>query len=438
MKYYRTSVTISAVTLTLLFAAACSNVTEKENVSKVTQNEEKQQPAEVVIYSSSGGTVESFDLLYGTALRAKFPHYTIKYIQSAKGTALPDMLSSKTRFDIIYENTANYLAYMAQYDLGYDMTELIKKHQVDLNPIEPAMLEALTQSTGGKVYALPVYNNSLVMFYNKSVFDKFGVPHPKDGMLWEQLIETAQRLTRKDGDTSYYGFTQAASHTLRLNPLGVSVADTKTNTPTVNTDDRWKRLIETIYVQPSTSPVYQEFMKKNKRAPVYNDFLRTKNVGMLAYLAGFAGSLAAAPDLDWDMVALPVFKESPKVGSQASPIFFGITEQAKNKDAAMEVLKYLISAEFQTGLARKGTMPVLKDEAVKKAYGLDTAYKDKHLEALFYNEYAPTPAKATYDVDLTNMYADYATKVQIGELDINTALRQAEEKARQIIAEALK
>lgn len=390
------------------------------------------EPVEIVFYAINGDPEDSFNYRFGDAIRKKFPNYKITYISSQKGTTLPEMIASGTRFDITYHSIGFYENYTIPYNLQYDMTDLLKKHNVDLSRFEPSTIEAIKQLSGGKIYSLPVYGNNLILYYNKAIFDKFGVPYPQDGMTWKQTMDLARKLTREDGGVQYFGFGMNPVLTTRMNPLSIPNADLATNTPTINKDDRWKRFYQTFFVDPLTSPGSLSTIPDNTA------FVKDKNVAMMVYLSSLITIWTdQLQQVDWDIVSLPGFEDMPGVGSQINSINFGITSIAKNKDAAMEVLAYMVSDEFQTELSKKGIMPVLKSEAVRSVLGQESVFKDKHFQAFFGSKPAPIPPKALYDADLVNLYAKYGTQVWQGTADINTALRQAEEEAQQKITEFL-
>jgi multiple sugar transport system substrate-binding protein len=58
----------------------------------------------------------------------------------------------------------------------------------------------------GKPYMLTADTGPMVIFYNKELFDRAGVPYPKEGWTLDDLVETARRLTFKEGDTQYWGY----------------------------------------------------------------------------------------------------------------------------------------------------------------------------------------------------------------------------------------
>lgn len=394
------------------------------------------EPAEIVFYSNNGDPVESFDYKFGNSLRNKFPNYTIKYIMRGQGTNLPDLLAAGTRFDIFFQTIGNFENYAFGSDIQYDMTELIATRGVNLSRFEPTIIDAVKQASGGKLYALPITTTNLVLYYNKTIFDKFGVAYPNDGMTWDEVNELAKKLTRNDGGTQYIGYTHSPTHSIRMNQLSLGTTDLKTDTPTINTDERWKKFFQTTFLDPVQEPSAQETLKKTNKIPDANDFVKTKNVAMFGYMSHLVQTWEEQfKGIDWDFVSLPTFKEMPGVGSQSYPSYFGITKMAKHKEAAMEVLKYMASDEFQAELARKGLIPVLKDQSVLQQLGKESSLKDKNWKSVFHNKFAPIPALSPIEAELAAVYTSYATKAQIGTLDLNTALRQAEEDAKKKIAE---
>ncbi|MBD2865602.1 ABC transporter substrate-binding protein [Paenibacillus oceani] len=438
-KPFRRTATL-ALTLCLSAAAlaACSQgatppaSTAGDNSQQPKTPEKPKEPVELVFYAINGDPEDSFNYRFGDDIRKKFPDYTIKYIFNQKGMTLPEMIASGTRFDITYHAVGFYENFLIPNGLHYDMTELIKKHGVDLNRFESTSIEAIRQLSGGKMYSLPVYGNNIVLYYNKSIFDKFGVPYPKEGMTWKQTMDLAKNLTRQDGGVQYHGFGMTPTLLTRMNPLSIPNADLASNTPTINKNESWKRFYQTFFLDPQPSPG----MLQN--IPSTTAFVNEKNVAMMAYLSSLITIWTdQLKQVDWDIVPLPSFEDIPGTGSQINSINFGITNIAKDKDAAMEVLAYMTSDEFQSRLSKKGIMPVLKSDEVRKVLGSESEFKDKNFKAIFQNKPAPIPPKALYDAEMVNIYAKYGTEIWKGTTDINTASRQAEEEAKKKIEEFL-
>lgn len=425
-----------AITVSMIMAASVAAGCGKTPVTGGEETGKKeaapidytQEKAEIVFYSNNGELVESFDSRMGNFIRQKFPNYTIKYIQAGQGTQLTDLITTGTRFDIFYQSIGNFEAQAFPVNIQYDMTELIKKHQIDLTRLDSSVVDAVKQASGGKLYGLPVTTTNLVLYYNKDLFNKFGVPFPKDGMTWDEIMELNKKLTRFDNGVQYYGFSHSPFHSLRLSPFSIPSADSATDTPAINKDERWKKFFDAFYVQPMNAPGYKDAVEKANKIPDLNGFVKEKTVGMFAYLSSLIYAWEKEmKDVNWDIVSLPTFKEMPGVGSQSYPSYYGITQMAQNKDAAAQVLKYLVSDEFQSEIARKGTMPVLNNDKVKMELGKESVYKDRNWKAIFYNKFAPIPPKPAYDADLLTTYYTIGNQFSLGKMDLNTALRMMEE-----------
>src|SRR5690606_17655071 len=95
-----------------------------------------------------------------------------------------------------------------RYDLQYDIEDLIKKHNYDLNRLEPGVVEGMRGLTAsGKLYGLPTNDSgSLVVLYNRDLFDRFGQDYPVDMMTWDEIYQVAQRMTRVEDNVIYRGF----------------------------------------------------------------------------------------------------------------------------------------------------------------------------------------------------------------------------------------
>ena len=75
-----------------------------------------------------------------------------------------------------------------------DLTPLIKSdREFNLNDYFPNALNAAKR--GDSLYAIPQDFTPMVLYYNKRMFDRAGVPYPKAGWNFDQFMQTAQRVT---------------------------------------------------------------------------------------------------------------------------------------------------------------------------------------------------------------------------------------------------
>lgn len=62
---------------------------------------------------------------------------------------------------------------------------------------------------GGKTYLTPVNTGSVIMYYNKDVFDLFGVAYPEEGWTYADFQEKAIALSGEKDGKQYFGFANA-------------------------------------------------------------------------------------------------------------------------------------------------------------------------------------------------------------------------------------
>lgn len=416
-----------------------SNGSSPSNTPSEQQPEEQDEPAELFVYSNSGDSVESWNERFGDTLKEAFPHYTITYLPKEKDRGLNELILSGQRIDIYWDSIAGFINTLKSNSLQFDMTDLINKHDIDLAGMEPTIVEAINNLSDGGYFGVPVFNNTLVMYYNKDLFDKFGVDYPTDGMTWKEASDLGRQLTRTEDGIMYAGLSTSETHMLQMNQLSIPYVDEETFMPTIGTDPRWIEWMNEVFIEPANAPGYKEYMVEHaNKLPYRLEFLEAQDLAMFGWLASI---IFVFPEeygnMNWDMVSMPTMESRPGIGPQAYPTYFGVTSMAENRDAAAKVIKHLTSKEVQTNLSRIGLMPVLNDEEVIKQYGEGSVFQGKNFRAAFYNEFAPIPFKSEFDRSLTVPYAKTIPRV-ILEGDYNTIFRETQEEREQAIQAALK
>lgn len=390
-------------------------------------------PKPVDLFFYTDVTDEVFQATWGERIRKQFPHVTVKHQQGVKGFRIEDLVAAGTIPDVMRTQTTTIRNEYLGLGLSYDMRELVKKHKLDLNKFNPVYLQRIINESGaagGEIYGLPINSPSpLVLFYNKDLFDKFGVTYPKDGMSWDNLVPLVQQLTRSEGGVLYRGLTtnylsvlrdNAWSHPI-LNPNADEMADTA----------KWQILFNNLkrfYEIPNntmaaTLNAELQLFYKERTAAMY--------VGQINQFNSFPA------DLSWDMVSLPQLKEAPGKLSQLTPPYWSITRQSKHKDEAFAVILDLLSEELQLAQSKEGKIPTLADKKLEQAFGQETpALKGKNTKAVFYHPFAdPTPLRkaelpvvplGTQQTILSSAFE----KVVKQKIDVNTALREAQEQLK--------
>lgn len=382
-------------------------------------------PVKLVFYSTAGWTQEAFNERFGDAMRKKFPEYTIEYIQSGKGAQLADLMAAGQQIDVFWQAVDVTIQQMQEFKLEYDMSDLIKKHGLNLSTLEQSSIDAIRSLSGGKMYALPLVINTAALYYNKDLFDKFGVAYPKDNMTWDQVIELAKRMFRTDGGQQYFGLGTSINHNFSLNPQSVAYVDRKTEKPTILTDTKWKTIYETMV---------EAYKSTGGTAKGPTNFVQEKNIAMTEGLANLFLNMDMTT-MNWDMITYPTYKEAPGKAPQPYPTLFGVTSTSKFKDEAFKVLQHMLTEQEQLSLSERAIIPVLQKDNVIKAFGTKSKYQGKNFQSILSRKFSPMPDKTKYDSKAQPIYNKYVTNIAKGEMDLNTAFRQIDEEMNKMISE---
>lgn len=378
---------------------------------------------------------KDFEDRYGQYIKKKFPKINITYINQTDEQRMQQVIASGTQIDMYLSSAGELREDWIPANLALDLNPLLKTHNVDINAIEPAYFDQVT--IDGKHYLLPLSDNKFIMYYNKDIFDRFGVKYPWDGMTWDDALELSKQLTRNEGGKQYIGLWMSPKHYMRVTQNSAGVIDPETNKATIN-NDKWKFIFDNIFYNFTRDPGFQQ--RANEKWLAHSDFNKDFLVGMYVYTSGWMNSADTSLAMNWDIAAVPQFKELPGLNTQPYATYAGITATSKNKDAAMEILKYLISEEYQTIMSRRGFITPLTTPAVRDVAFADYPFaKEKNIKALFYGKPAPGRVLTQFDELVIENALDQGVVREIakGKMDVNTALRQAEETANKLIQEQL-
>lgn len=408
------------------------NEKETEAAQEPATEQEPEGSKEVTFVFRGAIGKEAFDAKYGNMIREKFPDYTINFLEGEGGN-INQVILNQTPFDIYYETTGSYVRNAMQYDFHYDMRELIEKHNVDLSRLDPAFDYLLNEAYNGEIYYLPVHGLTWVTYFNKELFDKFNIPYLTDGVTWDEIYEVNRQMTRMEDGIQYIGYNPLSQLYWRQDPMGIPLYDVENYQPTINTDPRWKSFFEIYAKELGDSFPDKEVLKEIIKTHPMVSFFTERRQGV------FVGNsnLLSIPDYseaiingEIGVVSVPIVEGQPFT-SAPFPDEFGISRNSKNKDAAMEVLAFLLSDEAQTEFARNNLIPMVDNPAIRAQLGQNVPQYDQiNWDALFHYPPAQFNIFGPYANTLGGTVEKFFNQVLTGEVDVNTALRMAEEEQR--------
>ncbi|WP_426445623.1 ABC transporter substrate-binding protein [Paenibacillus sp. S-38] len=417
----------SALALTMSVAAGCTDAPVASEKAPEASKGEKAPDNEIFIYTvypAFYAKEENFEKQIGQHLKKKFPNFTFKHVHwDNPGRQYKDLIAAGTIPDIIIDNARmNLQRYIMKNDLQYDMSELIKKYNFDTSKLNQAAFAQMKNVTPeGHIYGLPFQLSDFVLFYNKDIFDKFGVDYPKDGMTYDEIYELAKKLTRVEGENTYKGYQQHPGLYMNYNQLSLSPLSLTEDKAELSTDS-WKKVVDNLrrfYEIPA-----------NQFTSV-DDFPKGKMAMSVHVSEKIIQWHEQNKNLNFDIASMPSFPDAPQTKAQPNMYSAYITKQSTKKDQAFQVISYLLSEEMQIELSKEGIIGPLESKAVQDAFGKNLPQmQGKNTKAIFASKNAMPPAARanglTYvDVPVHNVFSPLI----FGESkDSATALRMIEEQ----------
>lgn len=243
----------------------------------------------------------------------------------------------------------------------------------------------------GEVTCLPQNISSLVVYYNRDLFEKYRVQPPTNGMPWSQFVGLAQQMTRDaqgqvirgaDPDMPMPNTAQAAVYGLGIEPSIIRIAPFVWSNGGEVVDDEEAPTRFTLDAPEAVEAIVNFFelrtvlgvVPSDQEVEAEDDEARFTN-GRLAMLLSSRRSVPTfreAAKFDWDIVSLPVFQEPAGILHSDA---YCLTKASGAKDAAWRFVEFALGPEGAPVVARTGrTVPSLKSVAESDAF-LDPAKK---------------------------------------------------------------
>ncbi|MDQ6422055.1 ABC transporter substrate-binding protein [Paenibacillus sp. LHD-117] len=298
----------------------------------------------------------------------------------------------------------------------------------DVADFEQPMVDAF--KLNGATYGFPKDFSTLAMFYNKKDFAEAGIASPPT--TWEELEAAAAKLTKKEGDKVVrYGFGVApelARQMFIVQAYGGQVSDGEG---------------KAAFASPEALQGLQRVVDMHLKAQTSGE---PKDVG-----AGWGGEMfgqgkasivfegnwaipfidGTYPDLDYGTAEIPTM--NGKKGTMAFTVAYVMNKQAKNKEAAWQLISYLTGKEGMKTWTSKGfALPTRKSVAAE--LGFD---KDEFRGALVAGASYATPWQAGATLPtIMNNFNNQFIDAYMGNSSLEDAMRKAQDTANKEIEAA--
>jgi multiple sugar transport system substrate-binding protein len=354
------------------FAAACISVAASHFCFSAAA---QSQPVSFMIFGDPAEKAAYEELV--TSFMAKRPDIEVKLThipgQSDYRKRLAADFAAGTPADVTLINYRRYAGFAAKNVLEplgpyLDKSTVIKAGDFYTEAMKPYEWE-------GTLMCLPQNLSSLVVYYNKNLFDAAGISYPSDDWTWDDLVTAAKALTKdtdNDGATDQFGLGTEAS-IFRLAPMiwqnGGDIVDDPVNprkltldTPAAKEALQWFINLQVVHkVIPD---------KVNEASEDSESRFQNGRLGMFLNSRRGVPAYREITTFGWDVAPLPTGKQ--KAGILHADAFC-MAKATQDKASTWAFIEYAMSAEGQTILAKSGrTVPSMKSVANSPAF-LDPA-----------------------------------------------------------------
>jgi multiple sugar transport system substrate-binding protein len=263
---------------------------------------------------------------------------------------------------------------------GYN--NLVKADQlVDLKPyikssgIDTSLYGGTTEqiTVDNALYGLPFRSDFWIVFYNKALFDKAGVPYPTNDMTFEEYDAIARKMTSGSGANKVYG---CHYHTWRSAVQLFGILDGK-NTIVDGTYNFLKPYYERV-LKEQDDGICQSYASLKTTSTHYSGVFYNNSVAMMNMGSWFISTQIAkiksgeSQSTQWGLVKYP-HAPGVKPGTTLGTITsVGVSAASKKQQAALDFVKFVSGPEGAAILAKTGTIPaIMSDEVIKTISSTD-------------------------------------------------------------------
>lgn len=300
------------------------------------------------------------------AYKAKKPNVTIEYVDLGS-TDYQTMLSMQLTggakdLDIVTVKDVPGYANLVRAKQLEDLTAYMPA-----NGIDPAAYGGIVEQLGidGHTYALPFRSDFWVIYYNKDLFDKAGVPYPSNDMTIAQYDALAKKMTSGMGNQKVYG---SHIHVWRSAVQLFGILDGKHTV--VDGEYDWMKPFYERAIGLQKAGVVQNYAalktsNTHYSAPFYNTSIATLPMG-----SWFVGTQIAkvksgeSKATNWGIVKYPHPEGVPAGTSVATITLLGVNSASANKAAALDFMKFVTGPEGAEVIAKTGTIPAIQTAKV--------------------------------------------------------------------------
>lgn len=289
------------------------------------------------------------------------------------------------------------------------------------------------EDENGKLFALPAYGTTQVMYYNKAAFEKAGID-PATIKTWQDLAAAAEKMTASDG--SFVGWEPMWGSGNLIDAAlsnGASLLSEDGKKVMINSDE-WVEVWESFRTWIHDDKI----MKVNSGGQGWEYWYTTIDDVLQNKAGGYTGSSGDQADLDFSIVGAmeqPGFNDNPSAPTAGALQLVMLQNSSdEEKEGVYEFMKYFTTPENQAKWSM-GTGYVAVRESTQEVEEFKS-YAEENPQALVPLQQASHGTPALQDptggkiLDALSIAAD---KVELENVPAQEALDEAQKTAQEAL-----
>lgn len=283
-----------------------------------------------------------------------------------------------------------------------------------------------------KIYALPLYVDTLALFYNRDMFNTAGITNPPKS--WDEFSDDVRLLTKIDssGNIVQAGAAMGTARNINRSTDILTALMIQNGTQMTNTGNSTALFTRTVSGQrtgENALQYYTDFSNPLKEVYTWNDqqhysidaFVEEKVAMMFNYSHQIPVIRKRFERLNFAIAPFPQFSELD-AKNYANYWGVGVSAQSKSKDAAWRFITYLTSKDGALVYLTETSRPSARRDII------DIQRNDPQLGVFAVQALS---AKSWFQIDnnaVDQIFADMIDEINLKRLTVRNALRAAESK----------
>ena len=359
--------------------------------------------------------------------------YDTQMVADLSGGSAPDVFPIK--------NLSKYYTY------AIDSEGLLELGSVANGYANDSHIDITQYDLDGKYFALPFRQDSWVIYYNKTMFEKAGVTLPTNDWTWDDYIKTAEELKQKLPAAGYdasrvYPVYHHATYQSVFQSFTTAQSDGDPQKVRDNflsgNYDYMKEMYANVFLKAQQEGLTMDYNTATGNRVTYQPQFATQKAAMLPMGTWFASQLIAqqnggeADQFEWGWVTVP---QNPNVKSETGkPITFGdptglavsASSSGQERAAALEFLKYATGSEGAKQLTAISLTPAyLYDGAVDDYFGVKGMATDEQTKQAWVNhDIRPENFVSKYNAELQTQLKTMNSSIMTETVSLDDAIAQ--------------